>query len=142
MEGEKARKRRQNCVRKSSSLARVQCCQMVFVKMREKNVKMRKKMRQPKMLKFLFHFWTFQRGYKNQSSKMFLKNAKNSQFYVVKFDNFQNAPYFWLFAQCAKAISKCAREGARCAIFAQLRKIWQHCARPPSAVGKQSNKTA
>ncbi len=40
---------------------------MVFVKMREKIVKMREKMRQPKMSKFLLHFWTFQRGYKNQS---------------------------------------------------------------------------
>ncbi len=52
-----------------------------------------------------------------------------SIFYVVKFDNVQNAPFFWLFAQCAKALSKCARGGPRCAIFAQLRKIWQHCLR-------------
>ncbi len=41
-----------------------QCCQIVFVKMREK-------MRQPKMSLFLLHFWTFQRGYKNQSSRIF-----------------------------------------------------------------------
>ncbi len=94
--------------------------------MREKIVKMREKMRQPKMSKFLLHFWTFQRGYKNQSPKVFSKNVKNSHFYVVKFDNVQNEPYFCLFAQCAKALSKCARGGARCAIFAQLRKIWQH----------------
>ncbi len=53
-----------------------QCCQMVFVKMREKFVKMREKMRQPKMSIFLLHFWTFQRGYKKRSSKIFLKNAK------------------------------------------------------------------
>ncbi len=53
-----------------------QCCQMVFVKMREKMAKMREKMRQPKMSIFLLLFWTFQRGYKNQSSKIFLKIAK------------------------------------------------------------------
>ncbi len=44
-----------------------QWCQIVFVKMREKIVKMREKMRQPKMSKILLHFWTFGRGYKNQS---------------------------------------------------------------------------
>ncbi len=81
-------------------------------------------------VKIFIAFLDVSEGYKNQSSKMFLKNAKNSQFYVVKFDNLQNAPNFWLFAQCAKALSKCARGGARCAIFAQLRKIWQHC--PPA----------
>ncbi len=104
----------------------IQCCQMVFVEMRKKMAKMREKMRQPKMSKILLHFWTFQRGYKNQSSKIILKIAKNKLFYVVKFDNVQNAPFFGFFAQCAKALSKCARGGARCAIFAQLRKIWQH----------------
>ena len=88
------------------------------------------------MSKFLLHFWTFQRGYKNQSPKIFLKNAKNSHFYVVKFDNFKKAPYFWLFAQCAKALSKCARGGARCAIFAQLRKIWQHWPSAPVGSGR------
>ncbi len=62
--------------------------------MREKMAKMREKMRQPKMSKFLLHFWTFQRGYKDQSSKIILKIAKILNFYVVKFDNVQNAPYF------------------------------------------------
>ncbi len=104
-----------------------QCCQMVFVKMREKIVKMREKMRQPTMSKFLLHFWTFQRGYKNQSSNIFWKIIKKSHFYVVKFFNVQNVPHFWLFTQCAKVLSKCARGGTKCAIFAQLRKIWQHC---------------
>ncbi len=36
-----------------------QCCQIVFVKMRKKIVKMREKMRQPKMSTILSHFWAF-----------------------------------------------------------------------------------
>ncbi len=36
-----------------------QCCQIVFVKMRKKIVKMREKMRQPKLSKVLLHFWAF-----------------------------------------------------------------------------------
>ncbi len=48
------------------------------------------------------------------------------KFHVVKFDNVQNVPYFLLFSQCTKALSKSATRGARCAIFAHLRKIWQH----------------
>ncbi len=88
---------------------------------------MREKMRQPTMSKILLHFWTFQRGYKNQSSNIFWKIIKKSHFYVVKFFNVQNVPHFWLFTQCAKVLSKCARGGTKCAIFAQLRKIWQHC---------------
>ncbi len=84
---------------------------MVFLKMREKMAKMREKMCQPKMS--FFYCWTFQSGCKNQSSKIFRKIIKKSHFYVVKFDNVQNAPYFWLFAQCAKALSKCARGGCQ-----------------------------
>ncbi len=73
----RTRTRTDNTVKFSRTDRRQQCCQMVFVKMRKKIVKMREKMRQPKMSKFLLHFWTFQRGYKSRSSKIFFKIAKN-----------------------------------------------------------------
>ena len=53
-----------------------QCCQIIFVKMREKIVKMHEKMCELKISNFLLHFWTFQRGYTNKSSKICLENVK------------------------------------------------------------------
>ncbi len=76
---------------------------MVFVKMREKIVKMREKMRQPKMSKKLLHFWTFKRGYKNQSSNIFWKIIKKITFLCSK---------IFHCSKCATFLAFCAmREG-------------------------------
>ena len=88
---------------KQNKTKSLQCCQMDVVKMREKIFKMREKMRQPKMPNILLHFWTFQRGYKNWSSKIVFKIAKKISFLCSK---------IWQCPKCAIFLAfRAMREG-------------------------------
>ena len=85
-----------------------QCVQIFFVKMREVLLKMREKIRQPKMATFLLHFCTFQGWF---GFKFFKKNYFEFYFiFLQKFEKVKMRPLLG-FSRIARNSKINAREG-------------------------------
>ena len=106
-----------------------QCVQIFFVKMREILLKMREKMRQPKMSKmstFYCIFGRFRGGLLLDFFEIFFKIL----FYQILLHKIQTKSKCASFSvsRALREIKKPMREeGSKCATFAQNHNIWTHC---------------
>ena len=103
-----------------------QSVQIFFLTMRKILLKMREKVRQPKMSKFLSIFWTLRVWFTFVGFKNILWNFNNIKFYYIKCATFcVSCPL--------REIQKTMRgRGSKCATFAQNH-IWTHYSHNTSA---------
>ncbi len=106
--------------------ARGQCVQIFFVKMRKILLKMREKMRQPKMSTFYFSFGRFRVGLLFKIFDLFIFLKK----YILLHKIMKKSKMcHFLGFRALREIHKSMRErGSKCATFAQNHNIWTHCA--------------